>query len=454
MQINGLRTLTSALNEDRSAAALGATNKMFWSEYHRDVMELAHRHPRHGGPDPHRQRRRRRRTRWSPEPRHPSPPPRLPGERAADELLLLPVGDDLGRDGPDPAQHRRRTGARVSRRSRSWSTRRGRRAETTSRPASRANKVSRPEELREIEQLAAACVEIDGGRLKLEWGALRSDRPGDQVNDLLWIGESGLVGFLGIYGYRLDQVELCGMVHPSARRQGVFSCLFEAAMTEVADRGVPQALLVVDRTYEAGAGFARSVGGDDRALRAPHDASARACRRRSQIRSSPSARRGWRTASSSSTASPRPSPSRRGVREGGRARASRRSCSVSAGRSSSTTRAQPVGTVRVDRDEDAAGIYGFAVIPELPGPRDRPPGAVEARPGPCRRGSCERLTRGVGHQRRRPASVSELRVRRDGHGGLLRGGGRAGGEALTWPPCAIEPWAGPASRSAPTASAP
>ena len=41
MQINGLRTLTSALNEDRSAAALAATNKMFWSEYHRDVMELA-----------------------------------------------------------------------------------------------------------------------------------------------------------------------------------------------------------------------------------------------------------------------------------------------------------------------------------------------------------------------------------------------------------------------------
>ncbi len=41
MQINGLRTLTAALNGDNSAAALGATNKMFWSEYHRDVMELA-----------------------------------------------------------------------------------------------------------------------------------------------------------------------------------------------------------------------------------------------------------------------------------------------------------------------------------------------------------------------------------------------------------------------------
>ena len=40
MQINGLRTLTSALREDHSTAALGATNKMFWSEYHREVMEL------------------------------------------------------------------------------------------------------------------------------------------------------------------------------------------------------------------------------------------------------------------------------------------------------------------------------------------------------------------------------------------------------------------------------
>jgi alkylation response protein AidB-like acyl-CoA dehydrogenase len=41
MQINGLRTLTSALNNDHSTIALSATNKMYWSEYHRDAMELA-----------------------------------------------------------------------------------------------------------------------------------------------------------------------------------------------------------------------------------------------------------------------------------------------------------------------------------------------------------------------------------------------------------------------------
>ncbi len=43
MQINGYRALTAALGgtNDSGVAALGATNKMFWSEYHQEVMELA-----------------------------------------------------------------------------------------------------------------------------------------------------------------------------------------------------------------------------------------------------------------------------------------------------------------------------------------------------------------------------------------------------------------------------
>ncbi|HXW34740.1 MAG TPA: acyl-CoA dehydrogenase family protein [Acidimicrobiales bacterium] len=41
MEINGYRTLTDALNGTNNTVALGATNKMFWSEYHRETMELA-----------------------------------------------------------------------------------------------------------------------------------------------------------------------------------------------------------------------------------------------------------------------------------------------------------------------------------------------------------------------------------------------------------------------------
>ena len=42
MRINGLRTLTATLSgkKDLGVAALGATNKMFWSESHRTTMEL------------------------------------------------------------------------------------------------------------------------------------------------------------------------------------------------------------------------------------------------------------------------------------------------------------------------------------------------------------------------------------------------------------------------------
>jgi alkylation response protein AidB-like acyl-CoA dehydrogenase len=42
MRVNGLRSLSAVVAErkDPGVAALGATNKMFWSEYHRRVMEL------------------------------------------------------------------------------------------------------------------------------------------------------------------------------------------------------------------------------------------------------------------------------------------------------------------------------------------------------------------------------------------------------------------------------
>jgi len=43
MRVAGLRTLSAVVQDrkDMAVAALGATNKMFWSEYHQQVMELA-----------------------------------------------------------------------------------------------------------------------------------------------------------------------------------------------------------------------------------------------------------------------------------------------------------------------------------------------------------------------------------------------------------------------------
>jgi alkylation response protein AidB-like acyl-CoA dehydrogenase len=41
MEINGYRSLTDSLNGTHHMAALGAANKMNWSEYHKETMELA-----------------------------------------------------------------------------------------------------------------------------------------------------------------------------------------------------------------------------------------------------------------------------------------------------------------------------------------------------------------------------------------------------------------------------
>jgi alkylation response protein AidB-like acyl-CoA dehydrogenase len=43
LRINGLRSLSATLNgtKDLGVAALGATNKMFWSEMHKEAMELS-----------------------------------------------------------------------------------------------------------------------------------------------------------------------------------------------------------------------------------------------------------------------------------------------------------------------------------------------------------------------------------------------------------------------------
>ena len=103
MEINGYRTLTDALHGTHTTAALGACNKMFWSEAHQETMLLAMDIlGMEGqillGDEPTDER-------CCPGPRGRG---RLSGQQSAVALLLLALGDDLGWVGRDPAQHRRR----------------------------------------------------------------------------------------------------------------------------------------------------------------------------------------------------------------------------------------------------------------------------------------------------------------------------------------------------------
>lgn len=116
------------------------------------------------------------------------------------------------------------------------------------------------EQLRGIEALEAACLAADGGRLKLEYSTLRH-RPLDVANDFFWRDGSEIVAFLGIYMHQRTEAEICGMVHPRRRREGIFTRLLAEAAAELRRRDLQRVLLVVDRSCEAGVGFSLRRGG-------------------------------------------------------------------------------------------------------------------------------------------------------------------------------------------------
>lgn len=113
--------------------------------------------------------------------------------------------------------------------------------------------------LEAIAELERRVVAADGGRLKLEWGELRG-RSGEHVEDLLWWDGDRLLGFLGLYGFG-SSVELAGMVAPNARRRGIGSALLDAALLLCSPRGYRKVLLIVPRPSVAGRDLALARGG-------------------------------------------------------------------------------------------------------------------------------------------------------------------------------------------------
>ena len=116
-----------------------------------------------------------------------------------------------------------------------------------------------PDVLSAIAALEQQVVAADGGRLKLEWGTLRA-RAGKQPEDILYWQDGRLVGFLGLYAFGPPDLELLAMVSPDARRGGIGTALLEAALPLARDRGYSRALLVVPGQSSAGRHFAVGRG--------------------------------------------------------------------------------------------------------------------------------------------------------------------------------------------------
>ena len=210
----------------------------------------------------------------------------------------------------------------------------------------------------QVADLERRVVAVDGGRLKLEWGVLNS-RSGEYVEDLLWREDDRVTGFAGIYAFGGDTVELAGMVDPAARRRGIGTALLDAALPLCRDRGYQQALLVTPRRSAAGRAFALKRGAF-----LEHSEHALVLR----------------TAPADGPSDPHTSLRRATVADATEV-AARLAAAFGAAppdmaeRLASTTErtllverdGQAIGTVRLTRDLDSGGIYGFAIDPAWQG---------------------------------------------------------------------------------------
>lgn len=215
-----------------------------------------------------------------------------------------------------------------------------------------------PSTLDAIADLERRVVAADGGRLKLEWSALRH-RTGREVEDILcWDGDR-LLGFLGIYSHGAPEIELAGMVDPAARRRGIGAALLDAGLRVCGDRAHSRILLVVPRTSVAGRGIAGSRGGtlhhSEHALQldgAPAEVPAdpRVTIRDGTPADLPLVRElmslgfGWQPPEHE-PAGARTDPGTLVIERDGRA----------------------VGTVRLIPEQDGAGVYGFVIHPDHQG---------------------------------------------------------------------------------------
>ncbi|MFD2615944.1 GNAT family N-acetyltransferase [Terrilactibacillus laevilacticus] len=82
-------------------------------------------------------------------------------------------------------------------------------------------------QLKKIQQLQKLCEAHDGIHLKLNIEILR-EREEEECDYFHYIN-GRLAGYLALYPFG-QEVELCGMVHPEYRRQGIMSLLFKQAL--------------------------------------------------------------------------------------------------------------------------------------------------------------------------------------------------------------------------------
>ncbi len=110
------------------------------------------------------------------------------------------------------------------------------------------------QELLHIQALTRRSEDAEGIHLRLDWSMLKN-RSTLIPLDFLFYQDDTLVGYLALDNHGDEVNELTGTIHPSYRRQGIFTKLLQAATAESRQVGARRLVLVSDKASPSAQAF-------------------------------------------------------------------------------------------------------------------------------------------------------------------------------------------------------
>ena len=118
------------------------------------------------------------------------------------------------------------------------------------------------EELGAVQRLAELCNAFEGLDLKLALNPAPDAAANEPAAFLCYAEDGDLAGFCSLDG--VGEIEVCGMVHPEHRRQGIGAKLLVAARVACMQRGATQVLLICEDASRSGRAFVAARGASRR----------------------------------------------------------------------------------------------------------------------------------------------------------------------------------------------